>query len=100
MIRDPRASLMVATVDGADVAALQARPGRGGAIIIGQGNASNNTAYAGYLSGWINAQGTQGGGAPLPGRPQLPAGQGPVSTYNSALETLRRAGAATGGLRT
>lgn len=98
MIRDPRATDMVAIVDGADVSPLQARRGQGGAIRIGMGNAKNHTAYAGYLSGALRTF-PQASTAAQPYQPKLPAGQGPVSEYNSALETLRRMGAITGALR-
>lgn len=102
MIHDPRTAIMVATVDGASVSPLQGRRGQGGAIRIGMGNAKNHTAYAGYLSGWLRVDSTvQGGGAPRPYGPKLPASAGPVASFNGALELLRRAGAiqgASGGI--
>lgn len=98
MVSDPRTAAMVAVVDGADVSPLQGRRGQGGAIRIGQGNAANHTAYAGYLSGQLRVY-PSSSTAPRPYQPKLPAGQGPVSEYNSALETLRRMGAITGALR-
>jgi hypothetical protein len=100
MIRDPRTTVMVATVDGADVSPLQAKRGQGGAIRIGMGNGANHTAYAGYLSGWLRVDATvQGGGPARPYAPKLPASSGPVASYNGALELLRRTGAIAGASR-
>jgi hypothetical protein len=94
MIHDPRARAMVAVIDGA-----AARPlaGRNGAVRIGAPGVGTNTSWDGYLSGWLRVP--VGNNTPRPYQPKLPAGQGPVADYNTALELLRRAGAVSGALR-
>jgi hypothetical protein len=98
MIRDPRATVMASVIDGAAGRPLEGRGANpNGARRVGAWGVGSNTNWDGYLSGWLHVQ--PGNNAPRPYQPKLPAGQGPVADYNTALELLRRAGAVSGALK-